>query len=131
MKVPLSWIKEYVDVTEDIQTLCDKMVGIGLEIEDVVYLGEKVTNVKVCRIVDIAQHPNAERLLCCKVDIGGEIIPIVTNDQGGRQGARCIAQRRSRKRNAHHKGQNARRRILGHVLRSGRAGYQRRYVPRS
>ncbi len=80
MKVPLSWIKEYVDVTEDIQTLCDKMVGIGLEIEDVVYLGEKVTNVKVCRIVDIAQHPNAERLLCCKVDIGGEIIPIVTND---------------------------------------------------
>ena len=26
MKVPLSWIKEYVDVTEDIDTLCRKMV---------------------------------------------------------------------------------------------------------
>lgn len=80
MKLPLSWIKDFVDVTEDIDTLCKKMVDIGLEIEEVVYLGEHVTNVKVCQIVEITQHPNAERLLCCKVDIGGEIIPIVTND---------------------------------------------------
>ena len=80
MKLPLSWLKEYVDVNVDIETLCKKMVDIGWEIEEVVYLGEKVTNVKVCQIVEIAQHPNAERLLCCKVDIGSEIIPIVTND---------------------------------------------------
>lgn len=80
MKLPLSWIKDYVDVTENIDTLCKKMVDIGLEIEEVVYLGEKVTNVKVCQIVEIKQHPNADKLLCCKVDIGGEIIPIVTND---------------------------------------------------
>lgn len=80
MKLPLSWIKEFVDVDVDIETLCDKMVSIGLEIEEVVYLGKNVTNVKVCQITEIAQHPNADRLLCCKVDIGGEIIPIVTND---------------------------------------------------
>lgn len=81
MKVPLSWIKEYVDITEDIDTLCEKMVNIGLEVEEVDFLGEKVTGVKVCRITEISQHPNAERLLCCKVDVGnGEIIPIVTND---------------------------------------------------
>lgn len=79
MKVPLSWIKEYVDVTEDINTLCRKMVNIGLEIEEVTYLGENVTNVKIGQIKEIKQHPNAERLLCCKVDVG-EIVPIVTND---------------------------------------------------
>ncbi len=79
MKVPLSWIKEYVDVTEDIDTLCRKMVNIGLEIEEVTYLGENVTNVKIGQIKEIIQHPNAERLLCCKVDVG-EIVPIVTND---------------------------------------------------
>lgn len=86
MKLPLSWICDYVNVTEDIDTLCKKMVDIGLEIEEVVYLGENVTNVKVCQIVEIAQHPNAERLLCCKVDIGGEIIPIVTNDHNVKVG---------------------------------------------
>lgn len=79
MKVPLSWIKEYVDVTEDIDTLCRKMVNIGLEIEEVTYLGENVTNVKIGQIKEMKQHPNAERLLCCKVDVG-EIVPIVTND---------------------------------------------------
>lgn len=80
MKLPLSWLRDYVDVTEDIETLCKKMVDIGWEIEEVVYLGENVSNVKVCQIKEIVQHPNAERLLCCKVDIGEEIIPIVTND---------------------------------------------------
>ena len=80
MKLPLSWLKDYVDITESIDVLCKKMVDIGLEIEELVYLGENVTNVKVCQIVEIAQHPNAERLLCCKVDIGEQIIPIVTND---------------------------------------------------
>lgn len=80
MKLPLSWLKDYVEITEDIDTLCKKMVDIGLEIEEVRYLGENVTNVKVCQITEINQHPNAERLLCCKVDVGGEIIPIVTND---------------------------------------------------
>lgn len=79
MKVPLSWIKEYVDVTEDVDTLCRKMVNIGLEIEEVTYLGENVTNVKIGQIKEIKQHPNAERLLCCKVDVG-ETVPIVTND---------------------------------------------------
>lgn len=86
MKLPLSWIKDFVDVTEDIETLCKKMVDIGLEIEEVVYLGENVTNVKVCQIVEIKQHPNADKLLCCKVDIGDEIIPIVTNDHNVKAG---------------------------------------------
>ena len=86
MKLPLSWIKDFVDITEDIDTLCKKMVDIGLEIEEVVYLGKNVTNVKVCQIKEITQHPNAERLLCCKVDIGSEIIPIVTNDHNVKVG---------------------------------------------
>ncbi len=80
MRVPLSWLKDFVDITEDIQTLCKKMVDIGLEIEEVDYLGKNVSNIVVCQIEEIAQHPNAERLLCCKVNIGNEIIPIVTND---------------------------------------------------
>ena len=86
MKLPLSWLKDYVDITEDIETLCKKMVDIGLEIEEVVYLGENVTNVKVCKIVEINRHPNADKLLCCKVDIGNEIIPIVTNDHNVKVG---------------------------------------------
>ncbi len=81
MKVPLSWLKDYVDIDVNIDELCGKMVAIGLEIEEVIYLGEKVTGVKTGLITEISKHPDADRLRCCKVDVGGEIIPIVTNDQ--------------------------------------------------
>lgn len=81
MKAPISWLREYVDIDVDIETLCRKMVDIGFEIEEVDYLGSKINNIVVGQITEISQHPNADRLRCCKVNIGSEIIPIVTNDQ--------------------------------------------------
>ena len=36
MKAPISWLREYVDINVDIDTLCKKMVDIGLEIEEVI-----------------------------------------------------------------------------------------------
>ena len=81
MKAPISWLKEYVDINVDIDTLCKKMVDIGLEIEEVIYLGENVTNVVVGQIEEITQHPNADRLRVCKVNVGSEVIDIVTNSQ--------------------------------------------------
>ncbi|MCM1043809.1 MAG: phenylalanine--tRNA ligase subunit beta, partial [Corallococcus sp.] len=81
MKAPISWLREYVDINVDIETLCGKMVDIGLEIEQVDYLGNSVTNVVVGQIAEITKHPDADRLRCCKVDIGaGELVDIVTND---------------------------------------------------
>lgn len=81
MKAPISWLREYVDINVDIETLCKKMVDIGLEIEEVIYLGESVTNVVVGQIEEIAQHPNADRLRVCKVNVGNDVIDIVTNSQ--------------------------------------------------
>lgn len=81
MKAPISWLREYVDINVDIDTLCKRMVDIGLEIEEVIYLGENVTNVVVGQIEEISQHPNADRLRVCKVNVGNEVIDIVTNSQ--------------------------------------------------
>ncbi|MBR2974896.1 MAG: phenylalanine--tRNA ligase subunit beta [Clostridia bacterium] len=81
MKAPISWLKEYVDINVDIDTLCKKMVDIGLEIEEVIYLGANVTNIVVGQITQIKQHPNADRLRVCQVDVGAEQIAIVTNSQ--------------------------------------------------
>ena len=86
MKAPISWLKQYVDIDVDIDTLCRKMVDIGFEIEEVDYLGDKISNIVVGQVVSVEQHPNADRLNCCKVDIGGEVIPIVTNDRHVKEG---------------------------------------------
>lgn len=81
MKAPISWLKEYVDINVDINTLCEKMVAIGLEIEEVCYLGENVTNTVVGQILSIEQHPNADKLVVCKVDVKTKEIQIVTNSK--------------------------------------------------
>ena len=81
MKAPISWLKEYVDINVDIDTLCEKMVAIGLEIEEVCYLGENVTNTVVGQILSIEQHPNADKLVVCQVDVKTSKIQIVTNSK--------------------------------------------------
>ena len=69
MKVPLSWIKEYVDVTEDIDTLCRKMVNISTCCrirQDFCRIGNtQLGNLQVCdidRVVDI-QHYCPSRIV--------------------------------------------------------------------
>ena len=71
MKAPLSWLKEYVDIDVDVNTLCEKLVSIGWEVEELTYLGEGIRNVVDGKVHDITKHPNADRLRVCQVDIGG------------------------------------------------------------
>ena len=78
MKAPLSWLKEYVDIDIDIDTLCQKLVNIGLEVEEVTYLAEGIKNVVVGRIEKIEKHPDADRLKVCQVNIGSQMVQIIT-----------------------------------------------------
>ena len=78
MKALLSWLKEYVDIDVDVETLCKKLVSTGFEVEEVTYLGENLRNVVVGKIVKIEKHPDADRLKVCQVDIGKEVLQIVT-----------------------------------------------------
>ena len=78
MKAPISWLKQYVDIDVDVETLCEKMVSIGFEIESVEYLGNKFSNVKVGQITEITKHPDADKLQVCQVNMGEETIQIIT-----------------------------------------------------
>lgn len=78
MKAPISWLKEYVDINVDVETLCQKMVSIGYEIESKEYLGDKFSGVKVGKITSIEKHPDAEKLQVCQVDMGDQSLQIIT-----------------------------------------------------
>ncbi len=80
MKAPISWLNEYVDINVDIDTLCQRMVAIGLEIEEVEYLGGKISGVVIGQVESIVAHPNADKLRCCQINVGSAVLPIVTND---------------------------------------------------
>ena len=79
MLAPISWLKEYVDIDCSVDQLVKKLVGIGFEVEEVIYQDKKVNNVVVGKIVKVDQHPNADRLRVTQIDIGTKTIQVITN----------------------------------------------------
>jgi phenylalanyl-tRNA synthetase beta chain len=79
MRVPIEWLKSYVDIENiDEKTLMDKLVLTGSNNEGSYKISEGIENVVVGRILDIIQHPNADKLVVVTVDVGTEEIQIVT-----------------------------------------------------
>nr|HID60047.1 phenylalanine--tRNA ligase subunit beta [Desulfobacterales bacterium] len=77
MKVSLSWLEDYVSIELGVNRLADALTMAGLEVDSVKERYEYLDTVVVGRIVDIADHPNADRLSVCKVDVGGRMLSIV------------------------------------------------------
>ncbi len=79
MKLQLSWLNDFVKV-DDItpQELADKLVGIGFEVEEIIYTGAEIDKVVTAKILDIKPHADADKLSVCMVDSGNEILTIVT-----------------------------------------------------
>lgn len=78
MKLPLSWLKDFVNVDATPVELSDKLLGIGFEVEEIIYTGKNINNVKVGKIIDVKKHFSADKLRICTVDVGSEITTIVT-----------------------------------------------------
>jgi phenylalanyl-tRNA synthetase beta chain len=78
MKVPINWLKDYVDITISIEALAERLTLAGMEVEHIEYYGvpgadlawdrEKIV---IAQIVEVKAHPNADRLVLADVDYGG------------------------------------------------------------
>lgn len=80
MKLSLAWIKDYVNIPDDmdLKKLAYDLTMSTVEVENVEYLAHRFDNMLVGVIEKIEPHPNADKLRVCKVDIGGgEIKDIV------------------------------------------------------
>ncbi|MCJ7604574.1 MAG: phenylalanine--tRNA ligase subunit beta, partial [Dehalococcoidales bacterium] len=72
MKVPISWLKEYVDITLPLEELAHKLTLSSHEVAEIISTGGDWDNVVVGQITAIDPHPNADRLHLATVDLGGE-----------------------------------------------------------
>ncbi|PWM70898.1 MAG: phenylalanine--tRNA ligase subunit beta [Bacillota bacterium] len=70
MKLPLSWLKDYVDVEIAPEELMAKLFSCGFEVEECEYVGKNIEKIVVCRILKIEKHPNADKLSVCAIDAG-------------------------------------------------------------
>ena len=87
MKISLNQLKKYVDITVPVQELCDRMVMAGFEVEEITDLSENMKNVVVGRIESIVPHPDSDHLQICSVNVGNEVLQIVTGAQNVFPGA--------------------------------------------
>jgi phenylalanyl-tRNA synthetase beta chain len=70
MQISLNWLKEYVDLDLTVDELSQLLTMLGLEIEKIVEPGKEIQNVFIGRILDIAPHPDADKLVVCHTDVG-------------------------------------------------------------
>jgi phenylalanyl-tRNA synthetase beta chain len=75
MKVPVSWLRDYVAIDVPLDVLAAKLVLSGLEVDRIVVRGapDAGTNhgwFRIGRVVAFGKHPNADRLRLCRVDVG-------------------------------------------------------------
>ncbi len=72
MNVSINWLKEYVDFDLSPEALAERLLMLGMEIESVKQLGEGLDRVVVGRINTVENHPKADKLVLCSVDIGSD-----------------------------------------------------------
>ena len=79
MKTPLSWIKDFVpDLNCTDREFVDAMTMSGTKCEGYERLDKNLEKIVVGRIEKIEPHPDADKLIVCQVNVGGETIQIVT-----------------------------------------------------
>jgi phenylalanyl-tRNA synthetase beta chain len=71
MLVPLSWLREYVDVSLTPEQLAEQLTLRGMEVQGISVSGADWTDVVVGRLLSVERHPNADKLWLTSVDAGG------------------------------------------------------------
>jgi phenylalanyl-tRNA synthetase beta chain len=89
MQFPESWLREFCNPPLTTQQLADTLTMAGLEVEELDPVAPPFTNIVVGEIKEVVQHPNADRLRVCQVDVGqGSLLNIVCGAPNARVGIR-------------------------------------------
>ncbi len=81
MKVPLKWLKDYVDINVSPKEYAEALTMSGSKVEGVEKQGEEIEKVVVGKIISVEKHPDADKLQVTQVAVGKETIQVVTGAQ--------------------------------------------------
>ena len=78
MKASLRWIQEYVDLpTDDLSELDEVMSNLGLDVEGIERIEAGFTGVVVAKVLEVAKHPNADKVRVATLDVGAGSVEVV------------------------------------------------------
>ncbi len=90
MKFSLSWLKTHLDTDAPLRTIAGTLTRIGLELEGVEDRAAPLAPFCIAHVVEVVQHPNADRLRVCKVDAGNGIVTVVCGAPNARAGMKGV-----------------------------------------
>ena len=91
MKITTNWLKEHLDTKLNENQIIDKLTGVGLEVEGVDSQSGELDNFIITKILKAEEHPDADRLRVCDVDIGsGDPVKVVCGAPNAKEGLLTI-----------------------------------------
>ena len=91
MKFTFGWLKEHLETDRSLGEIADKLTMIGLEVERIEDRAKLFAPFVIARVIEARQHPNADRLRVCMVDIGdGKPIQVVCGAPNARTGMKGV-----------------------------------------
>ena len=77
MKFSEQWLREWINPTLSTEELCHQITMAGLEVDAVEPVAASFSKIVVGHVLSVEQHPDADRLRVCQVNVGGETLSIV------------------------------------------------------
>ena len=72
MRVPLSWLRDYVELDLEPEALAERLTLLGMEVKGIERWGAEWRNVVVGELLTVEKHPNADRLSLTTVRVGAD-----------------------------------------------------------
>ncbi|HEY3074380.1 MAG TPA: phenylalanine--tRNA ligase subunit beta [Burkholderiales bacterium] len=89
MNIPESWLRSFCNPPLPGAELAERLTMAGLEVEAYEPVGPQFSGVVVGQILEVARHPNADKLTVCTVDAGGEKLRVVCGAPNARAGMKA------------------------------------------
>ena len=70
MRYPLSWLAEWVPLAEPAEELARRLTARGFPVEGIARVGHDYPNVVIGHVLEVAKHPDADKLSLTRVDVG-------------------------------------------------------------
>ena len=89
MKLSTNFVKDYVDIDVDVNTLAEDMTRVGNEYDEAGKL-LNASKLVIGEVVECKMHPDSDHLHVCKVNVGSELLNIVCGAPNVREGLKVI-----------------------------------------
>jgi len=87
MIITLSWLKDHLSTSVNLEKIIDKLTAIGLEVEGIKENQGELSDFKVAKVLKAEKHPNADKLKLCEVSLGNsKTIKVVCGAANARDG---------------------------------------------